>query len=221
VAVAVGLWALRAPDGVMVSGSIAVGLLAFGGMMTWRGSLDERSDWRNVRAVRRTVTAARQQYDAQATVLRRQLDAAFDEIEALERSIDQVGRERDLALLDLGRERDLAAQTTRRTYVPAEEPQPQDVRDAHEMIRHYFATGSHLSRRRAADDKRWAADRHAAAQGLLVRAGVLAVNATQPAMLAQTLDDATRKLTAYLAHARSRQAPAAVTSSTYVELEST
>ena len=149
-AAAVLLWLLRAPDGVLLTGSASVGLLIFAGMMAWRGSLDERSDWRNTRAVRRTVTAMRQEFDGQARTLRRQLDAAFDEIETLERSLDQVTNEKNMALLDLGRERQLAQAGQRQTFVPKEAGQPQDVRDANEMIRHYFDTGNHLSRRRAA-----------------------------------------------------------------------
>lgn len=207
IVIAVGLWLLRAPAAAQTSGAAVAGLLAFAAMMVWRGSLDEFSDWRNVRAVRRQVAAVRSEYEAQVRVLRAQLDAAFDEIETLERSLDQVAHERDLALLDLGRERDIAAKNTRRVYVPAEEPTPQDARDAQEMIRFYFDSGQHLSRRRAQDAKRWPAERHAAARGLLVRAGVLAVNATQPAMLCPTLDEALGKLSAYLVHARSQQPP--------------
>ena len=202
VAAAVLLWLLRAPDAVLLSAPAALGLLAFAAMMVWRGSLDEFSDWRNQRAVRRTVAGLRTQYDAQTRTLRAQLEAAFDEIEALERSLTQVGRERRLA-----------QQAGRHTFVQAEAPEPHDAsephdaKDAAEMIRHYFATREHLSRRRAKMDKGWPADRHAAAQSLLVRAGVLAVNATQPVMLAQTLDEALGRLNAYLVHARSQQPP--------------
>lgn len=221
VAVVVLLWVLRAPDGVLLSGSAGLGLLTFAGMMSWRGSLDERSDWRNTRAIRRQVTALRQECAAQVRVLRQQLDAAFDEIETLERSLDQMAHERDMALLDLGRERKQAEQNTRRTFVRPEDPTPQDVKDAHEMLRFYFDTGRHLSRRRAQEDKRWSAERWKAAQALLVRAGVLAVNETQPQMLAQTLGEAFGKLNTYLVHARSQQPPVTAQHNSYVELDST
>ena len=122
-----------------------------------------------------------------------------------------------MALLDLGRERELAAQSKRSTYVRAEPAQPQDVPAATEMIRHYFDTGQHLSRRRAGDDKRWPAERWKAAQGLLERAGVLAVNTTQPQMLAQTLGEALGKLNTYLVHARSQQPPVMAERNDYVE----
>lgn len=215
------LWLLRAPESWLYSAPLAVSGLAFGALMFWRGTLDERQDSRNQRAVRRTVQAMQRECDNQVRTLRRQLDTAFDEIETLERSLDQAASERDMALADLGRERQIAQAGQRRTtYVPMEPAQPQDVRDANEMIRFYFDRGSHLSRRRAADDKRWSAERHAAAQGLLVRAGVLAVNATQPVMLAQTLSDALGKLNTYLVHARSVQAPPIVQQANdYVESE--
>ena len=156
---------------------------------------------------------------------RAQLEAAFDEIEALERSLQQVAHERDLARLDLGRERRLAQQAGRHTFVQAEAPEPHDAsephdaKDAAEMIRHYFATREHLSRRRAKMDKGWSADRHAAAQSLLVRAGVLAVNATQPVMLAQTLDEALGKLSTHLIHARSQQPPVMAAARSYEDDE--
>lgn len=213
------LWMLRAPDGAILAGALSSGLLTFAGMMAWRGSLDERSDWRNVRAIRRALQAARQEYDGQVRTLRKQLDMAFDEIETLERSLDQTARERDMALADLGRERQLAQQNTRSTFVAKEAAQPQDVRDANEMIRHYFDTRTHLSRRQADELKHWSATRHTAAQKLLMRAGVLAVNATQPQMLAQTLDEALGKFNAYLARARSLRQPPVTAQQPYVEYD--
>ena len=207
VGVGVLLYLLRAPDGVLATGSLSAGLLTFAGMMAWRGSLDERSDWRNARAVRRTVAAMRAECDGQVRILRQQLDAAFDEIETLERSLDQVANERNMAQADLGRERTIAAQGRRSTWTPPEAPAPQDEQDAREMIQHYFAAGNHLSRRRAIEDKRWSAERWKAAQGLLVRAGVLAVNATQPVMLSETLAEALGKFNAYMLRARARQQP--------------
>lgn len=221
IAVAVLLWVLRAPANLLLTGSVGVGLLTFALMMAWRGSLDERSDWRNTRSVRRHVSAMRREYDSQVRTLRQQLDMAFDEIETLERSLDQTAQEKNIALLDLGRERALAAQSQRSTFVRAEAPTPQDVRDAQEMIHHYFSTRQHLSRRRAQEDKRWSAERHAAAQGLLLRAGVVAVNATQPVMLAQTLGEALGKLNTYLVHARSQQPPVTAAQNSYVESNST
>lgn len=221
VAVAVLLWLLKAPGEILLTRSLALGLLAFAAMMIWRGSLDERSDWCNTRAIRRTVTAMRSEFDNQVRTLGQQLDAAFDEIETLERSVDQVASERDMALIDLGRERKQAEQNTRRTFVQPEDPTPQDVKDAHEMLRFYFDTGRHLSRRRAQEDKRWSAERWKAAQALLVRAGVLTVNETQPAMLAQTLGEAFGKLNTYLVHARSQQPPVTAARNGYVEPDST
>lgn len=220
IAAAVLLYVLRAPADVLATGSVSIGLLTFAGMMAWRGSLDERSDWRNTRAVRRTVTAMRQEFDGQVRTLRRQLDAAFDEIETLERSLDQTAHERDMALLDLGRERQLAQAGQRQTFVSKEAALPQDVKDAQEMIHHYFATRQHLSRRQADDLKQWPATRHDAAQKLLLRSGVLAINQTQPKMLAQTLGEAVGRLNTYLVHARSAQAPPIVQTagnSTYQE----
>lgn len=215
-----------APSPVLGSIAPAAGLLTFAAMMVWRGAIDEGRDAANSRAIRREienmraeVAAIRSAAQAQTATMRAQLDAAFDEIETLEHSLDQVARERDLALIDLGRERAAAAKKS--NWTPAEAAEPQDVADAGEMVRHFFSTGSHLSRRQADDLKHWPATRHAAAQGVLVRAGVLTVNKTQPVMVAQTLDEATQKLGAWYARVAAQQPPVIAPAATYVESDLT
>lgn len=213
------LWVFGAPPPVLGSIAPAAGLLTFAAMMIWRGAIDEGRDVANSRAIRREVAAIRSAAQAQTATMRAQLDAAFDEIETLERALDQVARERDLALIDLGRERAAAAKKS--NWTPAEAAEPQDVADAGEMVRHFFSTGSHLSRRQADDLKHWPATRHAAAQGVLVRAGVLTVNKTQPVMVAQTLDEATQKLGAWYARVAAQQPPVIAPAATYVESDLT
>lgn len=221
VAAGVGLWFAGAPDSLLWSAAPGAGLVAFGGMMAWRGSLDERSDWRNVRNVRRTVTAARQEFDSQVRTLRGQLDMAFDEIETLERSLDAVTQERNRLAHDLGRERQAAQAGGRVTYVPPVEVTPQELSDAAEMLRYRYSAGAHLSRRRAAEGKRWTQPRWEAAQTVLSDAGVIAVVSGQTQYPA-TLDEALQMLGAYMLHAHQLSAPAinkALASDVYVETD--
>ena len=225
VGVGVLLWLLRAPDNVLLSVAPGLGLLVFAAMMAWRGSLDERSDWRNTRSVRRTVTALRSQYEVQARTLRGQLEAAFDEIESLERALDRMTQERDVAIYEVGQARK-AAQGNRNPYVPAIAPTPRDVADATEMIRYRYQLGEHLSRRKAGPPeeggvKSWSQPRWEAAMALLQNAGVITMPKGQ-ARYPQTLDEALQVFGAYLLRADKLSAPAinaALGVSLYVEPE--
>lgn len=203
----VGAWLLRAPDEAMLTAAIGAGLLAFGGMMAWRGSLDERADMRNTGAVRRMVGTMRRDFDSQVRTLRSQLDAAFDEIETLERSLDIMTRERDRLAHDLGRERQAAQSNARTTFVAPREVTPPELADAAEMLRYRYSAGAHLSRRRAADGKKWSQPRWETAQQHLVDAGVIAVINGQT-QYPQTLDEAMRLMATYLLHAHQLGAPA-------------
>ena len=62
----VGLYALGAPDAWLIGGALGTGAVAFGGMMMWHGSIDERADWRNVRQVKRAVKLIAQEYTGTA-----------------------------------------------------------------------------------------------------------------------------------------------------------
>lgn len=223
VAAGVGLWLLGTPDSMLYSTAACAGLLTWGGMMAWRGSIDERSDWRNVRKIRQTVADIRRHHEHASTTLRVQLNAALDEIETLERSLDRMTHERDVAIIDLAREREnRQSQAQRTTFVAPVELAPEEIRDASEMIRHRYDRREHLSRRKAEEGKGWPADRWKAAQDELVAAGLIYVNATQTRWQTETLDDALNRFAAYCLHARSLSVPAikkTLGESVYVELE--
>lgn len=208
VAAAVVLYALRAPSAALLTGSVSVGLLTWAGMMAWRGSMDERSDWRNTRGVRRTVTAMRQEFDGQVRTLRRQLEAAFDEIETLERSLDRMTNERDNAIAELTRERQAAQAQGRSTFVAPRSIADQDVSDATEMVRFRYQSGQHPSKDKCNEQYKWSDDRWKAAQTVLVDARIIQVNKTQARWLSQSQDDALIQLGTYMLHARRMSVPA-------------
>lgn len=219
VATGVGMWLLHAPDTAMAGTAGAAGLATFAAMMVWRGMIDEASDWRNVRSVRRIVSATQRDYATQTRTMRTRLDAAYDEIEALERSLDRMTHERDVAVAELTRERHTAQTNARSTFVPAVEVTPQELADATEMVRWRYQFSRHLSRRVAEDTKQWTQPRWEAAKTVLEDAGVITITngvTTYPA----TLDEAMQRLGAYMIQARRMSVPAvnrAVGYTLYVE----
>lgn len=200
-------WLVKAPADVIIEASIALGGLSFAGLMIWRGTIDEAERALSNRRVRQTVAQMRSTYDEHLQRLQGQLERAFDEIEELERTIGQVSHERDIALLDLAHAREQAQDTRRTAFVPSEAATPQDESDAREMIHYRYVVGKHISRSVATGDKRWTQERHATAQGLLVRAGVVRLNGNQPVYVCRDETEALSKLAAYLLAARSKLPP--------------
>ena len=95
----------------------------------------------------------------------------------------------------------------RNTYVAPVELAPEEVRDATEMIRYRYDTGTHLSRRKSNEIKRWS-DRDAGSQPKTkVAARLVMVNGSQPAWIPQTLDEALRTFAEYMLHAKELSAP--------------
>lgn len=206
VVVAVPLVVFGAVDAATVAAP-AAGLLTFAVLMAWRGSQDERDEWRNPRAVRRIVSAMRAEYESQAKIMHVKLEAAFDEIEALERSLDRMTHDRDVAVSELTRERLAAQSSGRSTFVAPVEVTPQEVSDATEMTRWRYQFNRHLSRRVAEDTKQWSQPRWEAAKTVLEDAGVIVITngvTTYP----PTLDEAMQRLGSYLLQARAMSVPA-------------
>ena len=113
----VGLYALGAPDAWLIGGALGTGAVAFGCMMMWHGSIDERADWRNVRQVKRAVKMIAQEYEADRKQWHAEKEALLDaidnddaEIQQWKRAYDGMTRERDMAIYDLTNERRNAAQ---------------------------------------------------------------------------------------------------------------
>jgi len=216
---AVGLYVAGAPDGVLLTGSLLTGAAVFAGMMIWYGSQDERADWRNVRHVKRAVKLIAAAHADRADRLQVQLDKALDALDEadaveaqLRRSLDEMARQRDRAMYDLTREREQAGQRSngRSTFVPPAELAPQDVRDANEMIRYYYDTKEHLSRRKATDKARgvkaWTEPQWDEAKSNLDRAGVIRIIKGQTEYPG-TLYEALTIFGEYLLHVRNLSVP--------------
>lgn len=201
VVVAVAAWVGQAPESWMMQAPVAAGLSTFAVLMAWRAGLDELMDARRIIAARRQMEQRVAAAEARMRNTRTQLEAAFDEIEALEKSVERLTYERDSALTEAGRQREAAANRQRSTFTPAANVAPNVINDAYEMIRYRFDHGRYLSRRRAEEERGWAQERHRAAQQLLLDAGVATVNGTQPQIVPETLDAALTQLGSFTVRA--------------------
>jgi hypothetical protein len=199
--VAVALWVAGAPEAWLWQGPLACGLLTFAGLMAWRAGLDEVMDARKVIAARRQMEQRVAAAEAQVKVGRRQLEAAYDEIEALEKSVDRLTYERDSALTEASRTRESVANRQRSTFTPAANVAPNAINDAYVMVHYRFDHNRYLSRRRAEEELSWTQERHRAAQQLLLDAGIAEIAGTQPRMIVATLDAALATLGSFIVRA--------------------
>jgi hypothetical protein len=145
----------------------------------------------------------------------RELVTARARISELERALAQTEHERDDARRDVYRIEQEARAAANPNYVVAESVTPQMVADAKKIIQYWFASGTtqderrSLSRNDAAEAPyRWTQGRHRAAQGVLVRAGVLYINGTQPEIRIERMDEALRNLSNYVERFQAQEAAA-------------
>ena len=201
VVVGVSLWVAQAPESWIWQGAIAGGLVTFAGLMAWRAGLDELMDARRVIVARRQMEQRVAAAEAQVKATRRQLEAAFDEIETLEKSVDRLTYDRDQALTEASRQREVAANRQRSTFTAPANVAPNAVNDAYTMVNYRFDHNRYLSRRRAEEELSWTQERHRAAQQLLLDAGIAEIAGTQPRMTVATLDEALTQLGSFVVRA--------------------
>lgn len=196
------------PTGVQVAG--AVGGVVFGAAMVWRALTDEATAQLSNRRVRRLVSQIEAEKAVQVAKLSRQLGAAFDAIEELERSLNRMTSERDSAILDKKRALEQAQSANMRNFVRASDTDSQVIVDAHEMLRYFFESGGAKWYSRAvANGFGWSDKRHRTAQQLLVDSGVVVINEKRPRVLESSLDVALRKFNDHIARVDSVYVPIA------------
>ena len=201
VVVGVSLWVASAPESWIWQGSLSAGLLTFAGLMAWRAGLDEMMDARRVVQAKRQMEQRVAAAEGQAKATRRQLEAAFDEIETLEKSVQRLTYERDQALTEASRQREATANRQRSTFTPAANVAPNAINDAYTMVNYRFDHNRYLSRRRAEEELSWTQERHRNAQQLLLDAGIAEISGTQPRMTVATLDEALTTLGSFVVRA--------------------
>lgn len=210
----VGLYFLGTPESVWIGGAAGSSIVVWGVLMALRGSADERAARSSERQVRRAVKALEQSYQGRAQRLQAQLNRALDALDEadateaqLRRALDTMTRERDMAIYNLTRERDQAStKGGRNTFVAPVELAPQDIRDATEMIRYYYDTDEHLSRRKAESLKKWTQTRWDAAKTHLDRARVISI-VNGVTEYPDTMDEALQTFAAYMLQAHQLSVP--------------
>jgi hypothetical protein len=194
----VALW----PTGASAAG--AVGGVVFGVAMLWRGIEDEATARLSNKRVRRAVADIESAAKRRVELKDRQLGAAFDTIEQLERQLDRVERQRDAALMG---ERQTRQASANPKFVAPSAIKPPELEDAEYMITHWFETGSPLSCKRAQAEHKWTQDEWQAAYNLLKYAGVVYTNKTQPARNFDSLDESLDALHTHMMVQRVKEVP--------------
>jgi hypothetical protein len=204
--------AMGAPGGLLWSWAGRAGLLAASiGLAVWS------IPWRQVRLAlwwreARQVVA---QAEFRKLEAYREIVTLRARISQLELALANAEQDRDEARRDVYRIEQEARAAANPNYVTSESITPQMVADARRMIQYWFASANtqeerrSLSRTEAGDAPyRWSQPRHRAAQSLLVKAGVLYINGTQPEITVEPLNVALRKLVDYVERVRAQEAAA-------------
>ncbi len=208
IAVGALMFYMAAPYPLETGGIVAA--VCAGSIMFVRSFADEALDVRKLRIIQSTAKRA-------VTDAIKRRDAALDELDAMEVDRDRWRRVAEQTEHDLDNERILRAQLQQRladaprqmrtNYTTAKpDPEPQNVRDAKEIMRSWYVDGVYISRPKA-NTLGWPDDRHAAAFGLLRDAGIAYTNKRQVHFTPETHDEATRLLTRFLANTKAQAEP--------------
>ena len=190
------LYLLQAPAGVIGNTALTAAVIVAGAALVVRAVPADR------------LLTVRRLQQVQATVIEAEFRKrkAYEAIEALEadyegrvaeltRSLAEALQDARNARMELRRVQETVTQR-RMTFVPKSNVEPQVVRDAQAILRHWFETGAWYSRPKAVAAG-WSEDRHAAAVRLLDDAGLVGKAGKLREVQAQSLDVALQKLAAW------------------------
>jgi predicted phage tail protein len=190
--VGAGLWLLGAPGAVLAQGPLLAALMVTGaGLVIRVVPADKAAQFRRIQAIQRMVV--------EAEFRKRQAYAAIERLEGeqaarlaeMQRALNEAHTDLRNARMELRRAQEAAA--PRRAFVAKSNVDPQIVRDAQTIIRHWFDAGAWYSRPKAVAAG-WSEDRHAAAVRLLNDAGLVGKAGKLREVSASSLDDALRRL---------------------------
>lgn len=192
-----GLWMLQAPGDVIFSTAATAAVIVTGVSLLVRAVPSDRLlTVRRLQQVQAAVNAAefrkRKAYEAIE-----QLEADYEaRIAELTRSLTEALQDARNARMELRRVQESVTAGTRRTFVPRSNTDPQFVRDAQAILRHWFEAGAWYSRPKAVAAG-WSEDRHAAAAQLLDDAGLIGKTGKLRVVQAPSLDVALQRLAAW------------------------
>lgn len=197
-AVAVGaalvLSGLGAPLSVLLEWSGRVGLLAACLYLAlWALPLGKAASLRWWVEARRTVqTAEFHKLEAYREIVT--LRAGYEgRVAELQRALNEAHTDLRNARMELRRTQETMQAAQRRTFVPKSNVEPQVVRDAQTILRHWFEAGAWYSRPKAVQAG-WSEDRHNQAVRLLDDAGLVGKAGKLREVTSPSLDAALHKL---------------------------
>jgi hypothetical protein len=218
-----GLYWMQAPLDTLATAPAVAGVLVTGVVLLASAFPTEKIapallTVRRLQHVQATVNAAefrkRKAYEAVETIEAN----TTARIAELERALAEAIQDSRNARMELRRTQEtLATAGARRTFVPKSNTEPQVVRDAQNIIRHWFEAGAWYSRPKALQAG-WTEDRHSAAVRLLDDAALVGKAGKLREVQAASLDAALKQLADWRESAEF--APVLPTSSpVYVESE--
>ena len=188
-----GMWLLGAPLEPLLNTALTAGVLVLGAGLAVRAfPADRMATFRRIQQVQRFVVEAEfRKREAYRAIERLEAEHA-DRMAELQRALNEAHTDLRNVRMDLRRAQEAAA--PRRTFVAKSNVDPQIVRDAQAIIRHWFDAGSWYSRPKAVQAG-WSEDRHNAAVRLLNDAGLVGKTGNLRSITAGSVDEALRKLT--------------------------
>ena len=202
------LWMLQAPAAAIGNSAATVLVIVTGAALMVRAVPSDRLlTVRRIQQVQAAVNAAefrkREAYKAIEA-----LEADYEaRIAELTRSLAEALQDARNARMELRRVQESV--TRRTTFVPKSNVEPQVVRDAQAILRHWYEAGVWYSRPKAVAAG-WSEDRHAAAVRLLDDAGLVGKAGKLREVQAPSLDTALQKLAAWRESAEVAPLPANV-----------
>jgi hypothetical protein len=219
VAAALVLSGMGAPLGIVLEWSGRAGLAAAClYLATWSLPVERARDLRRWAEAQRVVQLAEfRKLEAyrELVAVRAEKDAR---IKDLETALNEAHADLRNARMELRRTQEVIAHAgVRRTFVAKSNTEPQVVRDAQTILRHWFEAGAWYSRPKAVQAG-WSEDRHNAAVRLLDDAALVGKAGNLRSVTADSLDAALRRLADWRESAETAPVQAAP-SPAYVEAE--
>ncbi len=183
---------------------------AIGGLaaLAARSLADNVLDGAKAYRYKKVAERSLKEYWQERELLLFRLERAADKLDDMERAQDQMKRDLDTErVLRASAQEQLQQYKSRGNYVKAQAaPEPQHVRDAHEILRRWYANAGYLSRPKA-EEIGWSQERHAEAAGLLKDAGILVQNVKQVRIVPATQEAAMQQLSDHLIRVKAQAEP--------------
>lgn len=211
-----GMWLLGAPFEPLLNAALTAGVLVLGAGLAVRAlPADRMATFRRIQQVQRFVFEAEfKKREAYRAIERLEAEHA-DRMTEMQRALNEAHTDLRNVRVELRRAQE--SLQARNTFVARSNTDPQVVRDAQTIIRHWFDARAWYSRPKALQAG-WSEDRHNAAVRLLNDAGLVGKSGNLRSITAGSVDEALRRLNDWRAAAETPPVLPPSTNS-YVESE--